>query len=257
MGFAVTVGSLGKLHLSRHMLDEVLIEQPEPYLLPHILIQQSVIWRGLGSSIAARAFIEEAGRRADRSSPRQLGWIEHQRGLVDLQDGDYRSAERCFTAARRLYRRAKDRHQELLIQLSVARLRWLSGRPREAVKTALEVERAASRFRFHRTKLSAQVERARNLLALERAEEARSLLRGVLAEVVDDNDQYVAFHAHYYLWKAEAALGNTARASIEEREARYYLRFVDQNLPEAAALREGADRRSARTPSRSSARRSR
>src|SRR5262245_282697 len=99
LSFAIAASALGKLHLSRHMLDEVLMEGPEPSLVPNVLIQQSVIWRALGSVIAARAFLEEAGRRADTGSPRQLGWIEHQRGMIELRERDFRSAERSLAAA--------------------------------------------------------------------------------------------------------------------------------------------------------------
>src|SRR5262245_15535990 len=63
LAFSVTVSSLGKLHLSRYMLDELLMEQPAPSIVPNILVQQSVIWRSLGAPIAARAFVEEARRR--------------------------------------------------------------------------------------------------------------------------------------------------------------------------------------------------
>lgn len=254
LAFAVTVSSLGKSHLARHMLDELLMETPEPSLVVQILIQQSVLWRHLGSSIAAIAFLEEARRRSD-GSPTQLGWIEHQRGVIHLDEREFAAAETSLKAALRLYRRGKHGNDVPFVLGALARLQNEAGRPRQAIKAALVAERAATKHRAYRTKSGAQIERARALLALGETEAARSLLRSILADTVEANDNVHAFHVHFHLWRAESALGNTQRAAVEQREARYYLKFVDGSLPEVGALRQEIERLAPPAPAKSSRRR--
>src|SRR6185503_20263893 len=57
LAFAMAAASLGKHHLSRRLLDDLLLESLEGPLLVSVLAQQSVVWRALGSSEAATAFI--------------------------------------------------------------------------------------------------------------------------------------------------------------------------------------------------------
>jgi hypothetical protein len=62
-------------------------------------------------------------------------------------------------------------------------------------------------------------------------------LLGVLADSKVAEDNRVCFYAHFYLWQNERDSGNIGRAAVELREAGYYLKHVDQNNPEAIAVR--------------------
>jgi len=243
--FAVATSALGRVHLSRHMLDEMLLENPSPDVLVRILIQQSVAWRGLGSSVAARAFIDRAAALVRPDLPQYRGWIEHQLGLLRLADREFKKAEASFRRAIGFQRKARAPHHELLAHLSIVELRFEEGRPKDAIAEAKRVESLAKKHGFNRVRLSALLHQARAHQRLGAMEQSREILRSVLADSMVANDNRTSFYAHYYLWKAEQALGNAARASVELNEAAYYLSYVDQTEPEAADVR--AHRPRART----------
>ena len=236
--FAVATASLGKAHIARHMLDELLLEKPDNDLLVRILIQQSVVWRGLGSPVAARAFVERADACVRPDAPKYRGWIEHQRGLLFLEERDFERAAASLTRAVQFQRRAKSPHDEVLALLAIVHLRLDEARAEDALVAARKAERLAARHAYNRLRLSALVDQARALLLLDEVEGGRTLLRGVLADSMVGDDNVVNFYAHYYLWKAEVKLGNAARALVELREAGYYLTFVDQRSREAADVRD-------------------
>ena len=250
--FAVATASLGKLHLSRFMLDELLLEQPEGDFLLRVLIQQSVVWRALGSPVASRAFIDRAAALVRTDSPKYKGWIEHQLGLVLMEEGNFREASIRLERAVQLHRRARSPHDEVLALLGITRLRFEEGRAKDALTIARQTARQAERHKFKRLRLSALVDQARALLALDRVDDSKLILRAVLADSLVRDDNVVNFFAHFYLWQAEVALANPDRAAIELREASYYLKYVDQTSQEAATLRAAlaggaaATRRSAR-----------
>ena len=244
--FAVAAGTLGRAHLARHMLDELLLENPGEDLLVRILIQESVVWRGLGSAVAARAFVERAAALVRPDAAQYRGWIEHQRGLIQLEERSFAEAEASLERAIRLQRRARSAHDVGLVHLALVRLRFEEGRPKDALAVARRAEVHAKRHAFNRLRLSALVDQARALQELGSMRASRNVLRSVLADSMVADDNRTSFYAHVYLWKAERALGNAARAALELSEAGYYLQFVDQTSAEAAEVR-GQRARRART----------
>jgi tetratricopeptide (TPR) repeat protein len=241
--FAVAAASLGKLHLSRYMLDELLLEKPERDLLLRILIQQSVVWRALGSPVAARAFIERAAASVRPDAVKFRGWIEHQMGLVLMEEGEFARASARLDRAVQLHRRARSFHDEVLALLGIARLRFEEQRAGDALTVARQAAKRASKHKFNRLRLSAMVDQAHALQFLDAVDESRTILRAVLADAMVRDDNVMNFFAHFYLWRAELGLGNADRATIELREAAYYLKYVDQTSREAVAVRDELGRR--------------
>jgi transcriptional regulator with XRE-family HTH domain len=238
LAFAIAAASLGRAHLSRHMLDELLMEKPEPPVLVKILIQQSVVWRCLGSPVAALAFVDSAAKYARRDAPKVQGWIQHQRAQVLIDQREFAAAAKCLSLAVQFHRRAKSPHDQALALLSMARLRFEEGKADPALVAARSAEQFAAKQKFNRIRLSALLEQARALAAMKSFDAGKKLLRTVLADSLAADDNALCFYAHFYLWQAERDSGNIGRAAIEIREAGYYLKYVDQNSPEASVLRQ-------------------
>jgi ATP/maltotriose-dependent transcriptional regulator MalT len=226
--------------LYSQMLDELLLEPPEPRLLVAVLVQISVVWRSLGSIDAAHAFLERAAAHVRPGSHRESGWIHHQRALVQIDAGEFETAARSLRNAETGYRRARATHDRALVLISFARLGFARGHAKEAVDAAGRAARFAMKHAFARLHLFALLEKARALQLAGASAESRGILRTVLADSLVADDSVVRFHAHYYLWKAELVGGERTRADIELREASYHLRFVDQSSPEAAEVRKAA-----------------
>jgi len=236
--FAVATVSLGRVHLSRHMLDELLMGKPEPQLLVRILIQQSVVWRSLGSPVAALAFVESAAKHARADAPKQQGWIQHQRAQVLIEEREFTAAAKCLALAVQWHRRAKSPHDEALARLAMARIGFEEGKAKAALVAARRAERFAVKHGFKRIRLCALVDQARALSAVGSIDAGKKLLRSVLADSMVADDNALCFHAHFYLWQAERDSGNVGRASVELREAGYYLKYVDRNSPESSMVRK-------------------
>jgi ATP/maltotriose-dependent transcriptional regulator MalT len=220
------------------MLDELLLENPEPRMLVPILIQQSVAWRSLGSPVAAHAFVESAATYARPDAPKQQGWVQHQRAQLFLERHEYAAAAKCLALAVQHYKRGKSPHDEAKALLSMTRLALERGDANSALAAARRAERFAMKHKFNRIRLCALVDQARALAAKGSIDESRTLLRSVLADPMVTDDNALSFYAHVYLWRLERASGNAARAFIELQEARYYLKYVDQDSPESRLVRE-------------------
>ena len=238
LAFAIASASLGKVHLSKHMLDELLMEKPEPAVLVKILIQQSVVWRSLGSPVAALAFIDSAAKYVRSDAPKQRGWIEHQRARVLMEQREFAAAGKSLSLAVQFHRRAKAPHDEALAMLAITGLEFEKGDAKAALVASRQAERFAAKHKFNRVRLSASVDHARALAAVGSLDAGRTLLRRVLADSKVDEDNRLCFYAHFYLWQNERDSGNAGRAAMELREAAYYLKHVEQNTSEASALRQ-------------------
>ena len=257
--FAVAAASLGRVHLSRHMLDELLLENPEPRMLVPILIQQSVVWRSLGSPVAALAFVESAAKHARPEAPKHLGWVQHQRAQLFLEQREFAAAAKCLALAVQYHRRARSPHDEAKALLAMTRLELEKGQAQAALAAARRAERFAAKHKFNRIRLSALVDQARALAGMGSADKGRALLRTVLADSKAADDHTLSFHAHFQLWQAERESGNSGRSAMELQEAGYYLKYVDQNSPESRTVRQALARvpSEAHAPSRPPARRAR
>lgn len=237
LSFASAAASLGKQHLSRLLLDDLLLDKPEPAVLVALLLQQSIVWRGLGSTEAAIAFIERAAAHVAPGSHRHHGWIDHQRALIEIDLAEFATAKRHLDAARAAQRRADSPRDEAAVLLSYAHLAYDRGDAASAVAAAARAAAFADRHKFARLKMFGLLEQARALLRTGDVTGSRRILQSILADSLVSDDNVIRFHAHYYLWKAECAGGVPARADVELREAAYFVRFVDQMSPEASEVR--------------------
>ena len=242
--FAIAASSLGQHHLARQLLDDVLVDAPAPDLLVSILVQLSVVWRSLGSIEAALAFLERAATHVPKESHRQIGWLRHQRALIQIDAREFGAAGKSLRAAERSYQQAKSDHDCAIVMVSFAHLAFKEGQAVAAVRAADRAAAFATEHGFGRIRLAALIERSRALQLGDRVEESRDVLRRVLADSIAADDNVIRFYAHYYSWKAELMGGSSGRAEIELREAGYYLSFVDQTSPEAADVRAHAPPRS-------------
>jgi tetratricopeptide (TPR) repeat protein len=188
--------------------------------------------------VAARAFIERAAALVRPDAPKYRGWIEHQLGLVLMEEGEFAQASARLDRAVQIHRRARSFHDEVLALLGIARLRFEENRARDALKVARQAAQRAAKHKFNRLRLSAMVDQARALQSLDSIDESRTILRAVLADSMVGDDNVMNFFAHFYLWRAELGIGNPDRATIELREAAYYLKYVDQTSREAMAVRD-------------------
>lgn len=238
LAFAVACGRLGRLHLSKQMLDELLLENPEPRMLVPILIQLSVLWRCLGSPVASLAFVESAAKYAGPGAPKQQGWVQHQRALLLIEQRKFAAAAKCLALAVRCHRRAKSPHDEALAMLVMTRLEFDKGRPKAALVAARRVERFAVKHEFERIRMSALVDQGRALAGLGSNDAAKKLLRAVLVDATAADDSAVCFFAHFFLWQSERDAGNLDRAATELHAADSYLKYADRNTPEARTVRE-------------------
>jgi tetratricopeptide (TPR) repeat protein len=236
LSFAVAAGSLGKHYLSRHMLDELLLEDPEPKTLVPILIQLSIVWRDLGSPVAALAFLDSAATYARADEPRQQGFVLHQRAQLLIDRRQFAAAAKSLASAVKHYRRANKPHDEGRALLSIARLKLESGQTKAALAAARVAEKFAVKHRTNRIRLCALVDRARAHVALGAADEAKQTLR-MVSQIPTGTDQG-CLYAHFYLWQAERLAGNAGRAAIELREASHYVKFVDRDSAESKLLRQ-------------------
>jgi hypothetical protein len=214
------------------------VENPEPRVLVPVLVQQSVVWRSLGSPVAALAFVDSATAHSSPDNPKQQGWVQHQRAMILIDQRQFAAAAKCLALAVKLHRRAKSPHDEALALLAMTRVNFEAGRVDGALAAARTAERFAIRHGFNRIRVSALVDQARALTAAGSPDEGKKILRGVLGDPLVADDNATRFHAHYYLWLAERESGNVARAPMELREAAYYLKYVDQNSAEARAVRQ-------------------
>jgi tetratricopeptide (TPR) repeat protein len=219
------------------MLDELLLEKLDPRLLVSVLIQQSVVWRSLGSQVAASAFLDSAALHARPDSPRENGWVQHQRAQLLIEQRQFAAAAKCLALAVKYHRQAKAPHDEALALLSMAKLKFDQGQPRAATVAARRAERFATRHKTNRVRLSALLEQARAHLALGSIDAGKKLLHNVLADSMVANDNTLCFYAHFYLWQAEQSAGHVGRAAVELREISHYVKFVDQNSPESRIAR--------------------
>ena len=238
LSFAVAAANLGKHRIARHVLEELLLEKPEVPVLFLMLIQLAESWRALGSTEAALAFAERAGAHVGPKDHLRRARSEHEHAMILMDLRDFDAAARHLDRALAAAKRAKSPRDESLLRLAFAHLHHDAGRGKEAVAAARRAEAFALRHGFARTGVFARLEAARALLLERDVAGSRALLRAVLADSLTSDDNVIRFYTHYYLWKAELAGGEPARADVELREAAYFLRFVDETTPEVVEVRE-------------------
>jgi tetratricopeptide (TPR) repeat protein len=241
LAFAQAARDMGKFRLARQLVEDLLCEPPDRSLLVRVLVLEATLWTVLGSSDMALAVILRAESLAGQEDPRQRAWIRHQEAKLRVQFGELAAAEDAIAEARKLYRKTKDVNGEakiLLIELQAAEARGdLTG----ALRIARKVVDLSKRGGHELPLASGRLELGRLLVQTGSPEEGLEILGQALEQGVALENKYLEFHAHYYLWKAYAATGQTDRSRFELHSASYFLGFIDENSPEAKEIRENLE----------------
>jgi tetratricopeptide (TPR) repeat protein len=237
LSFAVMAAKLGKYHIARQMLDDLLLDKPERPMLFRVLVQAASTWNALGAPGVALALLGGAETLVETTDRRGRGWILHLRGSIQVELGDFVEAQASLVEAARLFQQAKRPYDRALALVAMARLEVDRGDTSKAIRAAQRAADFASLKRFARVHALAAIQLARALLLAGQTDRALTELTRTLGETVTALDNVVRFYAHFYLSKAYANVGDTVRSHVELEQARYFVRFVDQASKEASEVR--------------------
>ena len=234
--FAAFAGKLGRHHLARHMLDELLMNGPAPALLVAVLVQQSSTYRHLKATEVAFAYLERAAVHLRKGRHRERGWVAHQRASLLASIGDFDGALKNLDLAVRAFQSARRPFDQGMALAARSRILLDRGDVPQGLKAARVATRFAIRHDFPKIRMLATIQHARAHLLAQSPEPALILLRALLNDAIASSDNAARFYAHFHLWKVYSALGARAHADVERDEAVRYLRFVDDVREEAAEL---------------------
>jgi transcriptional regulator with XRE-family HTH domain len=237
LGFAIAARNQGKHRLARQIVDDLLVEPPDPSLLVSILVLASTVWQGLGSIHAASAFIHEAARsQLPDDDPLTSAWILHQKAKVLVASGDLSGADHAIAGAIDCYRKRGDTYGEGRALLSRIEILESLG---DLAGGAGSAERALSIAEAHghgQLQALARIELGRLRVRAGDAEAGLESLRKALGEAILIGDRHAQFVAHFHLWKAHERLGDQDRARLELDAAMYFVRFVDDQSTESLEI---------------------
>jgi tetratricopeptide (TPR) repeat protein len=235
--FAIFARGLGKFELAHQMVEDLLREPPDRSILLNVLVLASSVWRGMGSLVAARAFLAQAETEVDPHKPEQVAWVSQQKAKLLTLAGETDQAQQAVDRAIEAYRAAKDPFGETKALLTRVDALAAARRYSDAIAAAQEVLARSKRLRQAQLEMSARIEIGRNLVASGQAEEGLDALSEALAKAMLLKERNGQFLAHYFLWKAYLAVGDSDRAALELESARYFVRFVDEASAEADEIR--------------------
>lgn len=247
---AVAAASMGRISLSRYIVENLLLEPPEPSLLVNALVHAARCWHGLGSSEVALGFLARAEARLDPGQHHERGWAFHQKASCLTDIGEFASAAAALKIAIAAYRRAQDKFGEASALAVRVKLEKELGDWPAMLRAARAARSVSRRHGFKRLEAFRGLNEARALGELGRATESLGVLREVLAWSIREDDRVTRFYAHHDLWKAYQALGDADRATLELRAAKDHLRFVDELTPETREVRKQASPAVAEPPRR-------
>lgn len=237
LGMAVAAGGLGRLALSRYIVEGLLFEPPDPSLVVPILTQAAKCWHGLGSFDGALGFVARAEARLQPRQHQERAWVFHEKASILAEMGDFVAAETALRTAVAAYRRARDAYGEaksLAVQVKLDRERrdWPG-----TLRAARAAKALSRRHGFKRLYAARGLDEARALRELARSRAALEVLREVLAWAIQEDDRVVRFYAHHALWKTYEVLGDGVRATAELRAALDHVQFVEEVMPETREVR--------------------
>ena len=235
--FAVMAAKLGKHHIARQMLDELVLDRPARPMLIRVLVQLASSWHALGAPELALALIAGAEALIAPSDRRGRGWVLHLRASIQIDLAAFDDARANLVAAARAYQQAGRPYDRALSLVALARLEVERGAAGEAQRAARRAATFASAEGFSRIHALAVIQEARASLAADKADRAVAVLTRALAATVATSDNVVRFYVHFYLSKAYAASGDSLRSQVELEQARYFVRFVDQASKETSEVR--------------------
>ncbi len=249
---AVFARNLGKFRLAQHMVTEVLCEPPDASLKVRALVLASSVWRILGSLDMAVALVREASTHAKPDDSESYAYVLHQEAKTLQEAGRPKDADKSLEHALRHYRRLKDSFGEtkaLILRTNV--LKQLD-QPRKAMACARNALDLAEKHKHGALAIFAHFELGRLLVSSDKEKEGIEELNRGLAAAVTLNQPAEEFKAHYHLWKAYEAMGDSERSNLEFKAAEYHVKFADEFSPEADEVRRATRGHSEKAPSRAS-----
>ena len=237
LSFAVMAAKLGKHHIARQMLDDLLFDRPDQKTRFRVYLQAASTWQALGSPELAVGLVGAAELLIEPGDRKGRGWLLHLRASIEIDLGAFTEARKHLVEAARTFEAAKRPYDRALVLVAMARLEVESGNSTRASQAARRATEFASRKRFARIAALAGIQEARAGLLSKNAEATLKVLTQVLAETVASSDNVIRFYAHFYLSKAYAETGDSLRSHVELQQAKYFVRFVDQASKEASEVR--------------------
>lgn len=238
LSFAVMAAKLGKHHIARHMLDDLLLDRPDKPVLLRVFVQSASTWQALGAPELALAIVGGADSLVEPNDLQGRGWILHLRASIQIDLGAFDEARANLVKAGRAFERARRPYDRALALVAIARTWVEQGDAARATRAARAAAKFSSRRRLARVYALASIQEARAALVTGDPQRALTLLTRLLAETVASSDNVIRFYAHFYLSQAYAGAGDSQRAQAELEQARYFVRYVDQASKEASEARE-------------------
>lgn len=243
LSMAVAIGALGRYRLSRHILEELLVEPPEREILVPVLVQTAICWHWLGSGETALGFLARAEANTKLDDHRQHAWIAHEWASTLVSMDELDPADAMLARAIREYEVSDNPYGKCQALGVRVRLRCERGDFEGALVAAREARREAERGGYGRLALLRRLDEGSVLSQLGNLEEGLGALHDGLAQAIASQDRVAQFHAHRNLWKAFCRADDLERAQVELGAARYFVQFIDSATPEAKEIRGSADPR--------------
>jgi transcriptional regulator with XRE-family HTH domain len=236
LGFAIAARNQGKHRLARQIVEDLLLDSPDPSVLVSALVLMSTVWQGLGSLEAASAFIHEAERRRDPADPATTAWVRHQHAKVLVASEDAEGAERAIQDAIEAYRKLGDTYGEGRALLSRIEMCEARGDLEAGMRCAKDALALAEVRGLGQLQVLARIELGRLEIRAGRVEAGLESLRKALGEAILVGDRHAQFIAHFHKWKAYEVAGDAERARLELDAATYFVRFVDDQSKESLEI---------------------
>jgi tetratricopeptide (TPR) repeat protein len=233
---------VGKHRLALAMIEKLLADASrlDATLMLHAHVQAGKIWLDLGSAEIALAFFGRAREHLAEDDIKGEAWILGNEANVLALDKRWEDAIEKVGAAAGLMRRSGDLINLIVSYAQLTRFKLLAGDAEGALATAREGLEVARDEAYESKRNELHLWEGRALVALGQSEEGLEVLKKALSSAVERDDLNLQFMAHFHLWKAHAALGNSLRAQFELGAARSYLRHSDEDSEEAREIRQAA-----------------
>lgn len=242
LALAVAVGSLGRYRLSRYLVDELLLAQPEREILVPCLVQAAVCWHWLGSCEVALGFLSRADANTGVTEHLQGAWIAHERASTLASMDRFDEADASLTDAIAGYHAAGEAFGESQARGVRVRIRLRRNEFAAARDAAREAREHALQHGFGRLVVLRSLDEGQALLELAEPEAACARLDDALASAIFSRDDVARFYAHHHRWKAFERLGNREQAEEELTAARQFVESLDAAVPEVAEVRAATTR---------------
>jgi tetratricopeptide (TPR) repeat protein len=240
--FAIVARNLGKYRLAMRVLEELFVDEPPRDLLVAALLVSASLWDCLGSVDKALADLAHASGLVSPDDERLRAMLLHQEATIRLSDGDVETAGERLEQAAALYANTKDKHNSCILE--ILRIRWLlkSGQPETAEACARRVTERAKLLGYEQLVASAEIQRAKVLIALDRTDRAIALLKQSLGRALMRGYRNDEFLAHYRLWRVYEDLGQQESAVQHKAATRLLLDTIDAFSDEIVAARKALGR---------------